>query len=47
MKMTVSFAERAETQENFVLKGEVFEIDFNENTKEITISKEDEENEEN
>lgn len=39
------FAERAEIQENFVLKGEVFEIDFNENTKEITISKEDKENE--
>lgn len=40
------FVERAEIQENFVLKGEVFEIDFNENTKEITISKEDKENEE-
>lgn len=40
------FAERAEIQENFVLKGEVFEIDFNENTKEIRISKEDKENEE-
>ncbi|MGN1076246.1 MAG: hypothetical protein ACI4QP_04715 [Candidatus Enteromonas sp.] len=40
------FAERAEIQENFVLKGEVFEIDFDENTKEITILKEDKENEE-
>ena len=42
----MSFAERAEIQENFVLKGEVFEIDFDENTKEITILKEDKENEE-
>ncbi len=33
------FVERANIQENFILKGEIFEIDFNENTKEIMISR--------